>query len=770
MRKMKLAGMVQGRSAVLLSVALACLVEAWAAAPAILLTAAGLWLLLGAPVMLWRGVAAKVVSTREASLMLSVGLAVITDLVVALGVNTVLPLFGEEHPLNKPMLSGAMAMTLAVLGVFLPEEPRPDRPRRAGLPRGLAPVGGLGALALVLSVAGPVRLNNGFSGAVSMVALVVIAALLVLLMVRRRRYSAPVVATGLFAASAALLLLNSLRGWYIVGHDVQREYEYFRLALGGSYWDISAYPDAYNACLSITLLPVSLVRLTAIPDIYAFKLLLPLLFALTPVLVYRSVRNVAPQFVALLSAVYFMVFPTFFSDMTFLGRQEVAFLLIGCAMTVLTDTARPLAARRVVFLVLLAGVVISHYSTIYLMVAVLGLAVVVDLGWRLLVKRKNGKFRRRPRQDYSSSFVTWWMVLLAAALALVWAGPVTHTNGQLGSTLAGVVQGVVSPGSAKTGSSDTGYSLFGGEQTSPEQRITDYRAASIERSAAKRAAGELLPLATVEGYRVPLAPAENMPLTAVGRGLEATGVSVTGLNGLLRQAAAQLLQLLLLVGVVVAFRARHRIFQPVRDQLTLTVGAIAVIALLTVVPQLSVDYGVLRAFQQGLFVFAPFVAAGTLWLARWAGRRAVPVVCVFVAALFLDLTGVVPQVLGGYPAQLQLNNAGRAYDIYYPTTEERLAAYWLEQSTASQKPQPVVQAEGYTFRRLQTLIEGPAVGDLFPTVLGAHSYVILGTTTVRNGQVTFAYRGDLITYRYPVGLLDSTKNQIYSSEGAEIYR
>ena len=39
-----------------------------------------------------------------------------------------------------------------------------------------------------------------------------------------------------------------------------------------------------------------------------------------------------PQAVALLSAVFFVAFPTFFTDMTFLGRQEVAFLLLGCAM------------------------------------------------------------------------------------------------------------------------------------------------------------------------------------------------------------------------------------------------------------------------------------------------------------------------------------------------------------------------------------------------------------------------------------------------------
>ncbi|MFJ8043010.1 hypothetical protein ACIRBX_21200 [Kitasatospora sp. NPDC096147] len=771
MRLLQLLGRLHRRSRVLLGVALACLVEAWAGAPGALQTAAGLYLLFVAPTVFWRGVAAKAVSTREAVLVLAVGLTVITDLVIALGVNTVLPLFGDEHPLSRRALSGAMAMTLVLLGTFLPEEPRAAKaPRRPGLPYGLGPVAGLGALALVLSVAGPTRLNNGFSGKTSMAALVVIAALLVLLTVRRRRYSAPLVSLGLYAASASLLLLNSLRGWYIVGHDVQREYEYFRLTLGGGYWDVSAYPDAYNACLSITLLPVSLVRLTAISDVYVFKLVLPLLFAFTPVLVYRSVRNVAPQFVALLSAVYFMVFPTFFTDMTFLGRQEVAFLLIGCAMVVLTDGARPLRTRRVLFLVLLGGVVLSHYSTIYLMVAVLGLGVAVDLGWRLLALRKGRKPRRRPRRDHAASFVTWWMVLLAAGMALLWAGPVTHTNGQLGRTVAGVVKGLVDPGSVKSGSSDTGYSVFGGGRVSPEQRITDYRSASVEWTAADRAAGELLPMATVDAYKTGLAPVEELPPTAAGRALEAVGVSVSGLNSLLRQGAAQLLQVLLLVGVVVAFRARRRIFQPVRDQLTLTVGAVTVIALLTVVPQLSVDYGVLRAFQQGLFVFAPFVAAGTLWLARWAGRRAVPVVCVLVTGLFLDLTGVVPQLLGGYPAQLQLNNSGRAYDIYHPTTEERLAAYWLERTTAGQKPQQLVQTDAYTFARLQTLIEGPAVGDLFPTAVRAHAYVILGTATVRSGQVTFAYQGDLITYQYPVGLLDSTKNRIYSSEGAAIYR
>lgn len=676
---------------------------------------------------------------------------------------------------------------LIVLGTVLPEEPRAQAPPRrlverlAALPigrrpPGLLPVAGLGALTLLLSVAGPIRLNNGHRGTVSVLALVAIAALLLLLLLRRRRYSPAVLQSGLFVAATGLLLLNSLRGWYLTGHDIQREYEYFRLTLGGSLWNVSTYPDAYNACLSITLLPVSVVRLTSIQDIYVFKFVLPVLFALTPVMVFRSVRNVAPQLVALLSALYFMAFPTFFTDMTFLGRQEVAFVLLGCALLVLTDAGRPLRARRIAFCVLLGGIVLSHYSTTYVVVAVLGIAVGTDLLWRLISRlaERRGR-RRRPRivgGPHARSFITWWMVLLPAAAALLWAGPVTHTSGQLHNTLSAAYQQLthLGGGGGKSGSSDTRYSLFGGNQVSPQQRLTAYQQQTITQTAQQRAAGAYLPLKTVEAYPVTAIAPPNLPLTWAGQALKATGLDVVGLNGMLRQGAATLLQLLLLLGVVVTLRARRRGFRPLRDQVTLTAGALGVIALLTVVPQLSVDYSVLRAFQQGLFFFAPFIAAGTLWVVRFAGRRAVPIACALVLGLFLDLTGVVPQLLGGYPAQLQLNNAGQYYDIYYPTTEERLAAYRLEQDIADQKPVPVVQAESYTFGRLQTLITGPAIGDVFPTELGTNPYVLLGSTTVRSGEVTFSYQGDLVTYRYPKGLLDSTKNEIYSSEGAEIYK
>jgi uncharacterized membrane protein len=639
-------------------------------------------------------------------------------------------------------------------------------------PPGLVAVSASGAVTLALSVAGAVRLNNQLGSTVSVAALVSDAALLALLVVRRRRYSTAVLELGLFCAAAALLLLTSLRGWYITGHDIQREYEVFQLTATADHWDIAAFRDPYNACLSIALLPTSLTRLAGIPSTYVFKVLLPLFFALAPMLVYRSVRNVAPQLVALLSAVYFMAFPTFFTDMTFLGRQEIAFVLLGCTMVVMTDTARPLRSRQVMVTVLLAGIVLSHYSTTYVVVAVLGLAFCSDLGWRLFRRGSRSRPVRSRTRPVARCFVTWWMLAATAAVAVLWTGPATHTTGQLQSTLSKTAQDLLG-GQSASGSSDTSYSLFGGTAVSPAQRLSEYRADTVSQTGTERAVGAYASLNVVDAYATPVVQQQDLPLTPIGRTLQQRGVDVTAANGFFRQSAARLLQLLLLLGVATTVLGGRRAFRPTRDQVTLTVGMLVVIGLLTVLPQLSVDYGVLRAFQQGLFVFAPFVVAGSMWIFRWAGRLAAPIACALALVLFLDLAGAVPQVLGGYPAQLNLDNSGQYYDIYYVHPQERTAIAWLDSRTSTEELANVhseVQTDRFTFGRLQTLIRGRAQDDIYPTLVGAHSYVFLGTTTVQKGEATTFYQGDLVTYRYPVAFLDATKDELYSSEGAEIYR
>ncbi|MFI7500462.1 DUF2206 domain-containing protein [Streptomyces sp. NPDC049687] len=760
--------------AVLIASALSTLAVLLSVAPPLVRLAAGLYLLFGAPLQLWRPLAGRIVPTGSGRTLVSVGLVLIGDMLTALVVNTVLPWVGVDRPLTTESLTAATALGIGVLWWFrrryAPYE-RTGPTRLWALARatpGLGMASAAGAVTLLCAIAGTIRLNNGYGGSVSIVASVLGGLLLLLLSVKRGKYHLTALETGLYMAALALLLLASLRGWFITGHDVQTEYLFYRMALGGEYWDVSTYRHAYNACLSITLLPVSIRQLTGINDIYIFKAIIPALFAVTPVMLFRSVRSVAPRSVSLLAAVFFVAFPTFLTDMVFLGRQAIAFVLLGSAIVVLTDSRGPRRARRVLFVVLLVGVVLSHYSTAYVVIGTLTLALAYDKVWRLVSRRGRDRFRRRRREDRMLSFLQWWMVLVPAVAAVVWAGPVTHTGGQLHETVATAVSDLISPGKNQSGSSDTGYSLFGGEQLSAQQRLEQFVKES-EADSAKDRANLLLTKKELDGIDWTAVSSADMPLTPLGRILDAVGIPVPSLNGAVRGAVAYFFQLMTVLGIWVVLRARRSAFRAVRDQATMAWAALSTVVLFTVVPQLSVDYGVLRAFQQGLFFFAPFLAAGTLWVLRWARRKEV-LGAVLTFCLLLNLVGVMPKVLGGYPAQIQLSNSGDYYDIYYTQGQEVQAALWLDAWKRAQEDATPIQMDSFSYTRLKPYMASDAKGVTTPVWLAKEAYLLLGTTPARTGRVSIFYRGDRITYEFPRALVEKKKDLVYNNGGSVVLR
>lgn len=760
--------------AVLIASALCTLAVLLPVTPPLVRLAAGLYLLFGAPLQLWRPLAGRIVPTGSGRTLVSVGLVLIGDMLLALVVNTVLPWVGVDRPLTRGYLTAATALGIGVLWWFrrryAPYQ-RTGPARLWALARatpGLGMATAAGVVTVLCAVAGTIRLNNGYGGTVSMVASVLGGLLLLLLAVKRRKYHLTALETGLYGAALALLLLASLRGWFITGHDVQTEYLFYRMAMGGEYWDVSTYRHAYNACLSITLLPVSIRQLTGIDDIYIFKAIIPALFALTPVMLFRSVRNVAPRSVALLAALFFVAFPTFLTDMVFLGRQAIAFLLLGSAIVALTDSRGPRTARRVLFVVLLVGVVLSHYSTAYVVIGTLTLALGYDKVWRLASRRSRERLRRRRREDRMLTFIQWWMVLIPAVAALVWAGPVTHTGGQLHLTVAQTISDLVSP-KDQAGSSDTGYSLFGGEQLSAQQRLEQYVKESEADSADDRA-HLLLTQKELDGIDWTAVSTADMPLTPLGRILDLLGVPVHSLNGAVRALVAYFFQLMTVLGVWVVLRARRSAFRAVRDQTTMTLAALSAVALFTVVPQLSVDYGVLRAFQQGLFFFAPFLAAGTLWVLRWAGRRREVLGAVLTFCLLLNLVGVMPKLLGGYPAQIQLSNSGDYYDIYYTQPQEVQAALWLDAWKRTREDSTPIQMDSFSYTRLKPYMASDAAAVGTPAWLDKDAYLLMGTTPAKTGRVSIFYRGDRITYEFPRALVEKKKDLVYNNGGSVVLR
>jgi hypothetical protein len=105
--------------------------------------------------------------------------------------------------------------------------------------------------------------------------------------------------------------------------------------------------------------------------------------------------------------------------------------------------------------------------------------------------------------------------------------------------------------------------------------------------------------------------------------------------------------------------------------------------------------------------------------------------------------------------------------------EEIDAISWLQGNSDVSRAggvQSEVQTDRYTFTRLAAYSGINAWEDIYPTLVREDSYVFLGYSATREGQSTFSYEGDLITYRYPMEFLWDNKSRIYSSAGAQIYR
>ena len=311
--------------------------------------AAGLFLMFVLPVLL---VNAKIswpgsVKLHE-SLLYSIGIVVLALILLGLALNQVLPVLGVDRPLDRLPVVVGLSLAVGGLAVWRRDRWRVDS-RSSGLwafaqrPR-LPQIAGrdqvlylVGVTTVVGAVAGAVRLNNGGDGAVTLSVLVVAAVLIVLLFAWRDAVHESSIVVTIYLIALALLLMTSLRGWFVTGHDIQREFRVFELAAQSGIWRIDAFRDAYNACMSVTILPTLIERATGIPGLFVYKVVFQVLYALCPVIIYLLTRRAGTKAIALLAATYFVAFPTYFTDMPFLNRQEIAFLFMALALLVATD-------------------------------------------------------------------------------------------------------------------------------------------------------------------------------------------------------------------------------------------------------------------------------------------------------------------------------------------------------------------------------------------------------------------------------------------------
>lgn len=577
-------------------------------------------------------------------LSLSVGISLVILTVGALLLNS-LHVFGFKQPI-QPLY---IYITLDIIvGILL----YANRSALVKLPKSLPRLskdeklfGPLFLALPILSIFGAIRLNNGASNILTMVMICMIGVLYIALIVRPpsgRLYPYAICMTSL-----AILFANSLRGWSITGHDIHHEYAVLSSVLSSGVWSPGNNPgDPYNACLSITLLPAVLAKITGITGIYIYKVVFQIIFAAIIPAIYFFARKFVSEKKALLAAFIFMTFPTFINDLPFLNRQEVAFSYFILLLLV-NFSAITYRAKSIITVTLLLGLILSHYSSSYMTISVILLALIIYKVGTTLIKSPG---------DLKIPLLSVPIVTMAFLATFAWNVQITSSSSNLSNTIAKAVNGIL----GKDEAASSNYSLVPkAKKSTPAQEITQI------------AARRDIPITYTQPTLI--------PLTVVGKYL-AKYTNVASFNTAKHSLIARILQILVVFGLLFTFLSYlHKRKVSAKDLYMLSIGGsfLAALVLFTFVPQLSIGYDVTRLFQQSLAVLWMPILLFLGIMFAWLGTYKKIAIATFLVLIYLNLSGFATQLTGGYLPNLALNNSGLYYNFFTTHKSDVTAAKWL---------------------------------------------------------------------------------------------
>jgi uncharacterized membrane protein len=724
--------------------------------------------------VLFRAIAGyKTIETTTKILGYSVGLGLVLLMIIGLTVNQVLPLIGHSQPLTTHVLTAAVgAVTMLLVFVSAARiktkslsqqlhfaQVKLQLKRLADWRRILLICSLL--LLPILAVGGAITLNNGGNGWLALAVVGLIAATFLVFAWANKTKLIGLYPFVLYVLCLAILLGTSMRGWDITGHDIMQEFQVFQLTIQHAFWSMQQYPDAYTACLSITILPTIFQKLTGIADPFIFKLIFQMLFALIAPIIYTTLRSYVPRKIAFLAAFVCITFPTFLTDMMMLNRQEIALLCLALGLLAVLDKHLYRLQRAVLAIIFLGGMVLSHYSTSYIALSVL--LVVLIIGGLLHVLRPWLVKRHVVFAKYAHfSLFPPYVAIAVLAVIICWNGLFTHTANNITKTLGTIssyVVGIVHP------SNTTSPPPTAETNASSLQRYVDYTSKNLPLPADNYySAAATAPYAPAE---VVQPPTGKTPLMGV---LHVPASALETIYGLSRQAYIGLVGGLILLGLLLMMLKAKAGPQLPNQYILLGIASVLVVGLQVVLPSDAVNYGLARVIQQSLIFLALPAVLASIWVLSklrlprlWRPR----VVAVGLTLFFLIMSGFLTTLTGGYKPVLAFSNQGFYYEAYYTHKDEIAADQWL----ATNAPKGSrVYADEFSRRKLITYANIFAQPTLVPAAIPIDSYVYLSNGNTIFNEVPAYYKGDLFFYNVPYDFLNTQKNLLYNGGNVKIYK
>lgn len=218
-----------------------------------------------------------------------------------------------------------------------------------------------------LAIFGAYMMNTQGNNTILLAMLSLIPTYVVAVVILRDRIPEATYPIAVLMIGMALSLMYGLRGYNITTGDASTEYYVFYLTLNNFHWEALSFYDNVNACLSVTILPVLYRVLLGMEGIYVFKVLYNLFLSIIPLCTYLLVKKYMENHYAFLSSIFFMAQHPFISILGWIiFRQIVAQLFFVLSILVLFDDKINGLNKKLLFIIFMVGVILSHYATAYI--------------------------------------------------------------------------------------------------------------------------------------------------------------------------------------------------------------------------------------------------------------------------------------------------------------------------------------------------------------------------------------------------------------------
>ena len=312
------------------------------------------------------------------SLLYAVALSVLSVMSLGLLANTLLPFIGISNPITfipLAVIVNVYVVILVILSYF--------RDRDFSCPSFidtqviLSPVFLFLCLIPFIAIFGSYAMKVSNYNIITMILLALIAIIFVLVVydrIPKKLYIFTV-----WIISISLLYMSSLISPYVWGWDIQNEYYLANLVLTHSHWNYML-PDAYNSMLSIVMLGPVYSILTNIDLDYVLKIIIPFIFSLLPLGLYKIFKiQTQDSKISFMAVFFFISFNTFYIELLSLTREMTAELFLIVILLLFFE--RKFKPNLILLMILFSmGLVFSHYSTAYFFIAAL-IVVTLILGF-----------------------------------------------------------------------------------------------------------------------------------------------------------------------------------------------------------------------------------------------------------------------------------------------------------------------------------------------------------------------------------------------------